>query len=67
MNLFILTKIPFMNWSVIIPIGLLALVIIGFLIWKNIKDEKKIVNDLKNDYRKTKDEEGDTEIEDIPH
>jgi hypothetical protein len=53
-----------MNWAIIIPVGIVVLALIVFIIWKNAKDEKVLENSIKNDYRKTKDEEGDVEIED---
>jgi len=54
-----------MNWALVIPIGVAALIIVALLAWKNLKDEKKIVENMKQDYPKSKDEEGDTEIEDV--
>ena len=54
-----------MNWSIIIPIGIVALAFIVFLTWKNIKDEKKVVDDIKQDYPKPKAEEEDTDTEEI--
>ena len=52
-----------MNWPVLIPIGIAAVLLIVFLIWRNFKDEKQFENQLKNDYPKSKDEEGDVEID----
>lgn len=52
-----------MNWAVIILVGIGAIALIAFLVIRNIKDEKKFENQLKNDYRKPKDDEGDIEIE----
>ena len=52
-----------MDWSVIIPVGIGALALIVFLVIRNIKDQKKVVDQLKNDYRKSKDEEGDVDVE----
>ena len=52
-----------MNWSVLIPVGIGAIALIVFLVIRNMKDEKKVVNQLKNDYRKSKDEEGDVDVE----
>lgn len=49
----------------IILIGAFALVFIIFLIRQNRKDEKKFVDQLNNDYRKSKDEEGDAEIDEV--
>lgn len=54
-----------MNWLVLIPVALGVIVLIVFLIRQNIKDEKKFENQLKNDYRKPRDDEGDSEAEDI--
>jgi len=52
-----------MNWLVLIPVGIAAIALIVFLIVRNQKDEKAFENQLNNDYRKTKDEEGDVETE----
>ena len=52
-----------MNWYVLIPVGIGAVALIVFLVIRNIKDEKKIVDQFKNDYRKSKDEEDDVDIE----
>ena len=54
-----------MNWSILIPVGIGALALIIFLVWRNWKDEKEVVNDMKSNYPKSKDEEGDTEIDDM--
>ena len=51
-----------MNWPLIIVVGVAAVALIVFLAVRNQKDEKQFENQLKNDYRKTKDEEGDAEI-----
>ena len=53
-----------MNWLVLIPVGIGAVALIVFLIMRNIKDEKKFEDQLKNDYRKPRDDEGDIEIDD---
>ena len=52
-----------MNWAILIPVGIGAVTLIAFLVIRNIKDEKKVVNQLKNDYRRSKDEEGDVDVE----
>lgn len=52
-----------MNWPVIILIGIVAIAFIVFLVWRNVKDEKEFENQLKQDYHKSKDEEGDAEID----
>ena len=54
-----------MNWPVLIIVGIVLLVLIVFLVRRNIKDEKKFETQQNNDYRKTKDEEGDTEIDEV--
>jgi hypothetical protein len=54
-----------MNWSILIPVGIGALALVIFLAWRNWKDEKKVVNDMKSNYPRSKDEEGDTEIEEV--
>ncbi|MBI3240308.1 MAG: hypothetical protein HYZ43_15935 [Flavobacteriia bacterium] len=52
-----------MNWPVIIPVGIAAIALIAFLIWRNIKDEKEFETQLKNDYTKPKHDKGDVETE----
>jgi len=52
-----------MNWPVLIVIGIGALALIIFLVWRNLKDEKQFEDQLKQDYPKSKDEEGDVEID----
>ena len=54
-----------MNWLILIPVGIGAITLIVFLVKRNIKDEKKFENQLKNDYRKPKNDEEDIEVEDI--
>lgn len=54
-----------MNWAIIIPAGFLFVVVIVFLVRQNIKDKKKFEDQLKNDYRKSKDAEGDAEIDEV--
>ena len=52
-----------MNWPVIILICIVDIALIVFLVWRNVKDEKEFENQLKQDYHKSKDEEGDAEID----
>ena len=54
-----------MNWPVLILVGIAAIALIVFLALRNRKDEKEFEDQLKNDYRKPKDEEGDTEIDEV--
>ena len=52
-----------MNWPLLIIFGIAAIALIVFLVIRNQKDEKNFESQLKNDYHKTKDEEGDVEID----
>ena len=52
-----------MNWPVLVPVGTAALLLIIFLVWRNRKDEKQFEDQLKQDFPKSKDEEGDVEID----
>lgn len=52
-----------MNWLVLILFGIAALALIIFLIVRNQKDEKVFEEQLNNDYHKTKEKEGDVEID----
>jgi len=52
-----------MNWLVLIVVGIAALALIIFLIVRNQKDEKSFEEQLKQNYPKSKDEEGDVEID----
>ncbi len=52
-----------MNWPLLIIFGIAAIALIVFLVIRNQKDEKEFETQLKNDYHKTKDEEGDVEID----
>jgi len=52
-----------MSKSVIIIIGVLALIFIIILIIRNQKDKKEVVDQIKQDYPKSKDEEGDADVD----
>ena len=54
-----------MNWIFIIVVDIAAIVLVIFLVVRNQKDKKQFEDQLKNDYRKTKDEEGDIEIDEV--
>ena len=56
-----------MNWNILIPVGIVIVVLIVFLVVRNMKDEKKFEEQLNNDYHKSKDEEGDAEIDEVTH
>jgi uncharacterized membrane protein YqiK len=50
-----------MNWPVIIIVAIILIALIIFLVKRNVKDEKEFEGQLKNDYPKSKEEEGDTD------
>jgi FtsZ-interacting cell division protein ZipA len=52
-----------MNWTVIVIVGIALIALIVFLVRRNAKDEKEFEQQQNNDYHKTKDEEGDIDIE----
>ena len=52
-----------MNWTIVILIGIPALIVVGFLTWQNLKDEKQFENQLDKDYHKPRNEEGDIEVD----
>ena len=54
-----------MNWTVLILVGIGAIALITFLVMRNLKDEKKFENQLKNDYPKPTDDKGDIEIDEV--
>lgn len=54
-----------MNWPLLIILGIGLLAFIVFLVRRNLKDKKEFENQLNNDYPKSKDQEGDIEIEEI--
>jgi len=54
-----------MNWIILILFGIAAIALTVFLVVRNRKDEKDFEEQVNNDYHKTKDEEGDTNTEEI--
>ena len=52
-----------MNTSVIIIVGVAAIIIIILLVVKNQKDKKEVLDQMKQDYPKSKDEEGNADID----
>ena len=52
-----------MNTSVLIIVGVLALLFVIFLVMRNQKDKKEVIDQIKNDYPKSKDEEGDADVD----
>lgn len=54
-----------MDWSIIIIIGLAVAGLLSFFIIRNRQDERMFRNQLNNDYRKPKEDEGDMEADEI--
>jgi len=52
------------NWPVLIITGVVLAALLLFLVNRNRKDKKKLEQKLNEDFKKSKDEEGDVEIED---
>ena len=52
-----------MNLPVLIFVGITAILFIILLVIKNQKDKKEVIEQMKNDYPKSKDEEGDADID----
>ena len=52
-----------MNLPVLIFVGITAILFIILLVIKNQKDKKEVIDQMKSDYRKSKDEEGDADID----
>lgn len=54
-----------MNLFLIIIVGSAALALVVFLIIRNRKDETDFENNLNDDYKHPRNEEGDTNIDDL--
>lgn len=54
-----------MNWPVLIVTGIALVALVIFLIRRNMKDEEEFEQQLKNDYHKPKDEEGDVDADNV--
>ena len=52
------------NWPVIIITGVALVSLLLFLVNRNRRDKKILERKLNEDFKKSKDEEGDIEIED---
>jgi hypothetical protein len=53
-----------MNWQLLVIFGIAVLALLIFLIAKNLKDKRELENKIKQDYKKSKDEEGDIDLDD---
>ncbi len=52
-----------MNQPVLIFVGIAAVLFIILLIIRNQKDKKEVIDQIKNDYPKSKDKEGDPDVD----
>ena len=52
-----------MNQPVLIFVGIAAVLFIILLILRNQKDKKKVIDQIKKDYPKSKDREGDADVD----
>jgi hypothetical protein len=52
-----------MNQPVLIFVGIAAALFIVLLILRNKKDKKEVIDQIKNDYPKSKDTEGDADVD----
>jgi hypothetical protein len=52
-----------MNLPVLIFVGITAILFIILLVIRNQKDKKEVIEQMKNDYPKSKDEEGDADVD----
>jgi len=52
-----------MNQPVLIFVGIAAILFIVLLILRNKKDKKEVIKQMKNDYPKSKDTEGDADVD----
>ena len=52
-----------MNVPVLIFVGIAAVLFIVLLVVRNLKDQKEVVDQMKNDYPKSKDEEGGADVD----
>jgi uncharacterized protein YoxC len=54
-----------MNWLILILIGVALVTLVIFLIKRNQKDEAAFEEQLNNDYAKPKEDENDTDAEEL--
>ena len=52
-----------MNQPVLIFVGIAAALFIVLLILRNQKDKKEVIDQMKNDYPKSKDREGSADVD----
>ena len=54
-----------MNIPVLILVGIVLVALVIFLVLKNQKDKRQLEEKLNNDFPKSKEEEGDIEIDEV--
>jgi preprotein translocase subunit YajC len=54
-----------MNWLTTTLIAIPAAILIAFLIYRNQKDEKVFEEEMKDDYTKPRNEEGDIDVDEL--
>ena len=59
-------KLIYMNWPVLIIIGVICIALVVFTIVRNMKDEEEFEEQAHNDYPKPKHEHADTDPEETP-
>lgn len=52
-----------MNVPVLIFVGIAAVLFLVLLVVRNQKDKKEVIDQMKNDYPKSKDEEGGADVD----
>jgi len=52
-----------MNQPVLIFVGIAAVLFVILLILRNHKDKKEVIDQMKKDYPKSKDREGDADVD----
>lgn len=57
-----ITTVMGINWVVIIIVGIVLLALLAFIIFRNQKDEESFEHLLNEDYKKSKEEEGDADL-----
>jgi len=53
------------NWTIISVVGVLVIILIVFLIRRNQRDEKELIEKLNNDYKTTPEADSELNDEDV--
>ena len=54
-----------MNWLILVPVGILLIVLVAFLVIRNIKDEKTVEKQLNDDFRRPEETLEDKDAEEV--